>query len=277
MNDNLYNSESEKIMYSQILRKAKFLNESVYVYSHVPRDFGLNMIERKWGDWTAVSEYEKHIAVKFILHTLSRVPAFPNFIKDLPNLKALELPIDFVENVQFCNIAPKLQALTLYEACNMDFQYQWNEEIVLEKLLYLSVPELLYSFKVPYHCFPNIEWIDYDLQSDKKGQALDNLGQFKNLNHLSFSHAKNLDIFTPFKDKTIESLFIFAATGKTFPIEKICYLKSLKHLVINNIKVPFDCSLLRELPNLVELRLWNVSTILNREVLSEICASIEIE
>jgi hypothetical protein len=180
------------------------------------------------------------------------------------------LPIDFIQDKQFDNINKNIQALVLYEQCDLNRQYTWNEKIVLPNLLYLSIPELLYTFKIPLYCFPKLEWISFDLQADKKGVSLHEFAEFKNLKHLIFSHAKNLDIFSPFQNKNIESLFIYAATGKKFPIEKIEMLQALKYLKINNIKVPFDCSLLKSLPHLVEIDLMNIDMVTNIESLLEI-------
>jgi len=261
----------QKTLYSKLRHSVVSANEGIFVYSKEPRDFGLNMTEREWGDWTNENEYDRHIVSKFILHDFKNV-SFPSFISKLSNLKTLELPIDFIESGEFANINRNIQTLFLYEQCAFDNQYVWNEKIILNNLLFLSVPELTYLFKVPVQCFPRLEWIDFDLEADKKGVSLFDFAEFENLKHLCFSHAKNLDVFSPFQDKDIESLFIYAATGKKFPIENICALKSLKYLKINNIKVPFDCLLLKSLPYLEEVDLMNINTLTNVDALLEIPA-----
>jgi hypothetical protein len=114
-------------------------NESSYIYSREPRNYGLNIAERKWGNWADESEYAGHIVTKFSVYDLEGV-SFPDFISRLPNLKTLELPIDFIQDKQFGSIS-NIQALVLYEQCDLNRQYKWNEKIVLPNLLYLSVPE----------------------------------------------------------------------------------------------------------------------------------------
>ncbi|MDR2653076.1 MAG: hypothetical protein LBC68_12340 [Prevotellaceae bacterium] len=260
----------QKTLYSQLLHNVISANESSYIYSKEPRNYGLNTtVERKWGTWTNESEYTKHIVTKFSIYDLEGV-SFPDFVSKLPNLTTLELPVDFIQDKQFENINKNIQALVLYEQCDLNRQYMWNEKVVLPNLLYLSIPELLYRFKIPLYCFPKLEWISFDLQADKKGVSLFEFSKFKNLKHLIFSHAKNLDVFSPFQNKSIESLSIYAATGKKFPIEKISSLKSLKYLKINNIKVSFDCSSLRLLPNLEEVDLMNINEVINIEDLLKI-------
>jgi hypothetical protein len=174
----------QKTLYSQLLHNVVSANEGIYIYSKEPRNYGLNIIERKWGDWTNESEYAKHIVSKFSIYDTKDL-SFPRFINKLPNLKTLELPIDFIKDEQFVNINKNIQALILYQQCDLNEKYVWNEKIILPNLLYLSIPELLYLFQIPEQCFPHLEWINFDLQADKKGISLFDFTKFKNIKHES--------------------------------------------------------------------------------------------
>jgi hypothetical protein len=135
--------------------------------------------------------------------------------------------------------------------------------IRLDSLKYLSVPEVVKPYKIDLSKFDSLEWIEYDLQAEKNERVLTELTGLKKMKHLVFSHAKNADVFTPFNEHAIETLELFACTGKIFPIERIVQLKKLKSIYINNMTVPFDCNWLLELPELKEVGFLNLKKIIN--------------
>ncbi|WP_338815836.1 hypothetical protein V9L05_24020 (plasmid) [Bernardetia sp. Wsw4-3y2] len=197
---------------------------------------------------------------------LKKVQRIPNFLNELPNLEVVSVPIAWL-----CSIKTPLniKAITLINTLRLQDKYSWCEGLFLENLLYLEIPELIKPFDIDFNNVPHLKWIKIDLKAEKKDTKLTQLAQLKNLKHLSFGQAKNFDVFMPFKDHQIESLELFACKGKSFPIENIQLLKSLKYIRINNISVEFDCSLILELPNLLEIELLNIKNVTNIEKLLE--------
>ncbi len=213
--------------------------------------------------------YLKIEAVNFLVFDddSEKIQEMPNFITKLPNLDVLSIPIDWLDSM---TIPINIKALTLVNSMHLKDKYQWCENLLLKNLKYLSIPEQIKPFDIDFENVPNLEWIHLDLKAEKKEYKLSELSSIKTLKYLNFSQAKNFDIFTPFFTHNIEALELFSCTGKKFPIQNIKFLKNLKYIRINNIAVDFDCSWLLGLPNLIELELLNIRSVVNVNQLLEI-------
>lgn len=256
-------------MYAQIKKSIMTSDSRSWYFSIGKQDFGGNIEYREYGDLPSENEYSGIKSITFSVDSSDegKLKEFPGFIGELPNLKSLTIPIDWLSeievplNIEVLNLSPPVS--------KFDGQHQWPSGLILNDLKYLAIPELVKPYIFNVQCFQNIEWIDYDLAPEKNTNKINELSRLNNLKHLIFRHAKNLDIFPIFFDHKIETLELFACTGKSFSIEKAIELKGLKSLYINNISVVFDCHALLELAELEELSLLNVKNVINVESLLE--------
>lgn len=240
-----------------------------WYFSIEKQDFGGNVEYREYCDFPTEDEYLGIRSITFSINSSDedKVKEFPQFIENLRNLKSLTIPIDWVNKVE---IPQTIEALNLSSPVSkFDSQHQWPSNLIFQKLKYLTIPELVKPYLFNALSFPNLEWIDFDLSPEKNTNKIGELSKLNHLKHLIFGHAKNLDIFSTFYGQKIETLELFACTGKSFSIEKIAELKNLKSLYINNISVVFDCDVLLELEELEELNLINIKNVINVEKILE--------
>jgi len=220
------------------------------------------IIYREFNNFPNKKSYSKIEAISFLVFDddIENVKKQPDFLTELPNLDVLSIPIDWLSSLK---IPINITALLLINSIHLEDKYKWCENLVLEGLKYLSIPEQIKPFDINFKNVPNLKWINLDLKAEKKANKLDELSKINSLKHLIFNQAKSFDVFTPFLTHKIESIELFACKGKKFPIQNIQLLKALKYIRINNITVDFDCSWLLELPNLMELELLNVKNVVN--------------
>jgi hypothetical protein len=252
-------------MYTQTKKAIKNSDAKNWYFSIEKQDFGGNVEYREYCDFPNDDEYLEIKAITFSVNSADegKIKKLPEFIKNLQNLRSLTIPIDWLNKVE---IPRTVEVLTLSSpVSNFDSQHRWPSNLILEKLKYLAIPELVKSYLFNASYFPNIEWIEFDLASEKDTNRVSELSKLTNLKHLIFGHAKNLDISPIFSDQKIETLELFACVGKSFPIEKVVEFKSLRSLYINNISVPFDCDVLLKLEELEELSLMNIRNVINVE------------
>lgn len=256
-------------MYTQIKKVIINSDSKNWYFSIEKQDFGGNVEYREYQDFPNEKEYLDIRSITFSItsNDEDKIKEYPKFVGELSNLKSLTIPIDWLDKI---NIPLNIEVLKLNSpVSNFDGQHKWPSDLILNDLKYLAIPELVKPYLFNVFSFPNIEWIDYDLAPEKKTNRIGELSQLKNLKHLIFGHAKNLDIFPFFFNHKIETLELFACIGKSFSIEKIIGLKILKRLYINNISVVFDCSILLELEELEEINLLNIKNVINVERILE--------
>ncbi len=256
-------------MYTQLKRSVKAADSRNWYFSVDKEDLGGNVEYRRLNELPDKKEYPAIHYLSFVLHPRNKTQAkfLPGFIKDLPDLRSLTIPIDWVNKIE---LPAGISVLNLTApVLNYDDQQEFPASLTLDRLKYLAVPELVKPYKIDIKKFGSLEWIEYDLDAEKTERILVDLADLKGLQHLVFAHAKNFDVFTPFRDHPIETLELFACTGRKFPIENIVQLKGLKSIYINNLAVPFDCSLLLELPGLQEVSFLNMKSITNVERILE--------
>ncbi|PKH51594.1 hypothetical protein CXF68_13270 [Tenacibaculum sp. Bg11-29] len=227
------------------------------------------IIYREFNNFPKKESYPKIEAISFLVFEddLDNVKQQPDFLNELLNLEILDIPIDWLCSL---DIPPNIKAISLVNSIRLKDKFHWCEDLALESLKFLSIPEQIKPFDINFDNVPNLEWIEIDLKSEKKDSKLEELASIKTLKHLNFKQAKNFDVFTYFSNHNIETLELFACKGKKFPIENIKKLKGLKYIRINNITVDFDCSWLLDLSELIEIEILNVSNILNIDRLLEI-------
>jgi hypothetical protein len=112
--------------------------------------------------------------------------------------------------------------------------------------------------------------ISYDFSADRKGKILTHMQDLPLLKHCIFEHPYNVDVFSPLEKLSVESIEIFAATGKSFPIEKIKRITTLKSIAINNVAVELNCEIFKDLGHLEELSLMNINNVTNVGALLEL-------
>lgn len=231
---------------------------------------------REWGNWPN----EKLSNIKKVVFNIIRSDNFNindaiPFLEKLPELELLSMPIDLFFMVKDF-VCKNIKELILLPPTSDFLLSEWPSEYVMNKLTSLTVPELITPFYIYSYNFPNLQRIEYDLGADRKGYILNNLSEFPHINQIKFDHARNLDVFLPFKNHSIVSLELFACTGSKFPVDKIVELKELKYLYMNNIKSNIDCHSFLKLSQLEEIEirnskhLYNISSLLQCEKLSEI-------
>jgi len=250
-------------MYTQLKRAIRSSGSKHWYISVTKENFGDDIEYRTMKNLPAKTEYSDIRYLSFAWHPRNEAERkfIPHFIADLPDLKSLKLPIDWLNKI---NVPPNLQVLLLTAPVGTyDTSLSFPSDLHFDSLKYLAVPELVKPYKIDLAKFNSLEWIEYDLQAEKKENVLAELAGLKNLKHLIFNHAKNFDVFRPFQEHAIETLELFACTGKTFPADRVVQLKKLKSIYINNIAVPFDCSWLLELPDLKEVNFLNLKKITN--------------
>lgn len=259
------------MQYISLKNSLLFFDEGNYIYSFDGQLVKKNMETRRYGSWPEKENYKKIKSLTFILNSSEskKITKFPDFISELPNLESLGIPIDFLEKIK--KIPIHLKSLRLFKPVFSDAKiFDWPEKLILNKLLFISVPELISPFIMDFNKTPNLEWIEFDLQGEKNESVLYELGKLKKLKHINFLHAKNFEILDPFIHKNILSIELFACTGKKFTINKLSEFKKLKYLYINNITPPLDCNLIIDLPELIEVNIKNVKKVLNIESLLKI-------
>lgn len=235
-----------------------------YYFAFTLPDRKPELIKRIWGDWPAKEEYSKIRSLTlFVLPAeVEKIKEIPTFLNDLKNLESLSLPIDLIKKI---GVFPTgIKSLVLFSPVfNKSDYLEWPSELELKNLIYISIPELVHSFKINFSLMPNLQWIEYDLQSTTNNNIIKELACLKDIRHLIFNHPKAIDIFTPFRNHDILSIELFAGTDKSFHIENLGIFKSLQYLQINNIAAPLDCEMLLDLPKLTELILYNIKKVEN--------------
>lgn len=224
---------------------------------------------RNFNNFPSKEECLKIESLNFLVFDddMDDIKKLPDFLDSLPSLEVLSIPIAWLNSIK---IPQNIRAIILINSIDLQSKYKWSNNLGLENLLYLSIPELIKPFDINFKNTPNLEWVEIDMKSEKNEDKLFELAKIETLSHLSFKQAKSFDVFTPFKNHKIETLELFSCKGKKFPVKNIVFMKDLKYLRINNISQEFDCNLLLEMPNLIELDILNVKNITNIEKILEI-------
>jgi len=250
------------------LKKAAILKQHTNWYFSIDlQDYGGDSIYRKFDEFPSETDWPKIKAITFSISRNEKdgVKRLPSFISKLENLRSLGIPLDWANKLE---IPKKIEALRLLSPIDDEtVPIDWPENLVLDNLIFLQISAKPGNYNLDRDKFRNLEWISYDfhsMPSSKINSVILELSEIKNIRHLIFSEAKNVDIFTPFCNHDIQTLELFCCRGRKFEIGKIRAFKNLKHLYLNNIgTTTFDCKLLDYLPDLIELNLLNVKNVIN--------------
>ena len=259
-----------KGLYNKLKFDFKFDDKKQRIlYTFDPDEENPFFSEKLYGDFPTTAAYDNVGSLIFSIFPEDEdgLKDLPHFLNELKNLQTLSIPVDWLEKI---HIPTSLNTLLLTSAVfDKDRYFKWPDDLSIPSLKYLKIPELVGPFAINFRSMPQLTWIELDLQAEEDDKKLAELAKLDHLKHLIFDHAKDFDVFSPFKKHAIESLELCACTGTKFPVENLRNLKSLKYLRINNIAVPFDCQLLFELPNLIELEILNIKHVENMEDLPE--------
>jgi hypothetical protein len=158
---------------------------------------------------------------------VDEIEELPLFLKKLPNLKTVGLPIDWLDKI---DIPENLSELHLF---NQVFSYenkeQWPIGLKLNHLRHLSIPELVKPYEINISDFTTLKSIEYDFVAEKDNTKLLEIAKLPNLEKVIINQAKNMDVFSPFENTKINNLELFACTGKKVPIEFVTKLKKQRN------------------------------------------------
>lgn len=200
----------------------------------------------------------------------------PEFIKDLSNLKFLELPLPMALNIKHDSLPKQLKTLMISNnSSNIENLKKQNVDLHFPDLNFPNLKGLWFyngfgATELPgllcinENNFLALEYIEcFNNKNDTIQRDL------KNFNKISFLHISNIgnyDIFSHLS-QSLEYLSIIG-TKKEFDINQISYLKSIKCLWLNTLKMEVDCKLFTHLPNLQEINILNSKKIINIEYLT---------
>lgn len=250
--------------------------ENAWIFSRRGIGSKPNIKYREWGNWpdNGLSEIKK-VVFNITRSDNCNINDVIPFIEKLSKLDLLSMPIDIFFAVKDV-VCKNIEELILLPPISDFLLPKWPEEYILWNLKSLTITELVTCFHISPYNFPHLQRIEYDLYADRKGYMLNKLSGFPHINQIKFDHARNLDVFSPFKDHSIISLELFACTGPKFPFDKIAELKKIKYLHVNNVRSDIDCRLFLELSQLEEIeirnskQLYNISFLLQCQTLSKI-------
>lgn len=196
---------------------------------------------------------------------IDEVEELPDFLIMLPNLKRIGIPIDWLDKIK---IPENIIELRLFsQVYSYDNEESWPKYLKLLNLKHLSIPELTKPYNIPLKDFVSLESIEYDFAAEKDNTKIIDIASLPNIKKVIINQAKNMSIFSPFINKNIINMELFACTGKKLSIENLSKLKSLEKIRINNISVELDCNLLLKLEKLEVLEILNIKNVTNIKTL----------
>jgi hypothetical protein len=143
--------------------KRRFLVPDWFYSFREQVNFREGTVYKKFGDWPRPEQYYEINRIVFSIHSgdiIHNKISLPYFIKELTNLYALTIPIDWLNELGQ-NIPQTIKALRLTSPINeIDGQYIWPINLIFPYLKYIEIPELIKPFKIDsFKYFPSIEWI----------------------------------------------------------------------------------------------------------------------
>ncbi|MBO2013011.1 hypothetical protein [Hymenobacter negativus] len=229
-----------------------------------------------WGSSPDANLYSKIEALR-LLPTAIQVKnsLVPEFIRALPNLLFLELPLPMVLNLQASSLPAQLKTLMVSNKPgyidNLKAQrttLQWPPVSLpnLKGLWFFNAfnaTELTTLLGISAQALPSLEYLE--CLNDKHDAIITEIKHLKGLKFLHIGNINNSDTFSNLAG-SLESLSIIGTKPK-FDLFQISELKKIKYLWINTIKSELNCEVFTMLPELQEINILNSKKIINIESL----------
>lgn len=206
--------------------------------------------------------------------------AIPEFIRELPNLEFLALPLPLAVKLTPEFIKPSLKGLDVQntqgsiEALGKT-QLMWPG-VVCPNVRSLRLMDdagsteidTLFGISDPY--FPLLEYLMINV--DKRGRRLPELAHLSGLKVLHLEFVRDHAVFNHI-GASLRALSI-VNTGSKFNLGDLVRVRDVEFLWLNGLQCEIDCAVFAELPNLREVNLLNSKKIKNIEALLN-CGKLE--
>lgn len=234
-----------------------------------------------WGKRPSLSEYNL-LEKLHILPNKKQVKnrVLPSFIRDLINLKFLNMPLPYVENIEESTLPVSISSLMITNT------YEYNDLFESKDIIwpYAILPFIKALFFVGDY-EPSMRWIRLGIHRDhfpaleylktfvdEKGVVLDSINRFDSLRFLEIEMLYNHDVFSAINSSLLG--LEISATKSKFPVSNLFKMETLQMLKMKGIKSEIDCNVFLSLPKLIEIEIYNSKKITNIELLLK-CKKLE--
>lgn len=205
----------------------------------------------------------------------------PEFVKELPNLEFLALPLPLAVRLTPQFVKPTLRGIDIVsmqgsmEALG-GMEPKWPAGIVcsgikaLRLLDDVGATQIDTLLGISHQQFPSLQYLMVNV--DKRGRRLQELSRLGGLKILHLECVANHPVFE-YINAPLKALSI-ASVGPKFNLGELATLADVELLWLNGLQCEVDCRIFTKLPNLKELNLLNSRKLRNIEMLLK-CPKLE--
>ncbi|MCC9073894.1 hypothetical protein LNQ49_20120 [Flavobacterium sp. F-65] len=234
----------------------------------------LNAKKVLWKMKPKTDDYSNIFYLRLKPNKANKNDGFPSYIMELPNLKQLDIPISFLEQINKENLPECVETLIITASdiyISNKSNYPQFPETGFEKIkaLVLDTPPWLNlvfnDISISDNNFSNLKYLSTGI--DKEGNILEHIKDLQNLEFVEIHNVANHQIFE-YLSYRLKYMYL-SEMKKDFSFEKIVLYNDVEFLNIAHSQAEIDCELFLKLPNLKEIYIRSSKKIKNIEALLE--------